>query len=206
MFHLSRCCTFTNTLENKERGKARNSESKLYTQNKGLYKKCKPFPFKKNCFKTWCIWEFTPDARINMGALRLNSCHKRVRFGTNMGIVHASGGQMLTVIPHLQQSWALFFMAGSLTGLGITDWAGLAGQLAPGSAWIHPAPRCWESLRWQASSFVTWFLRSNSGLHIYVASILHTEQSPPPNFQALFGLLSILCVWVFGLHACLCTM
>lgn len=71
-----------------------------------------------------------------MGARRLNSCHKRVRFGTNMGSVHASGGQRSTVIPHLQQSWALFFVTGSLTGLGIIDWVGLAGQLAPVSAWL----------------------------------------------------------------------
>lgn len=51
--------------------------------------------------------------------------------------VYASKGQRSTVIPHLQQSWALFFVTGSLTGLGITDWAGLAKQLAPGSAWLQ---------------------------------------------------------------------
>lgn len=59
-----------------------------------------------------------------MGALRLNSCHRRVRFGTNMGSVHASGGQRPMVIPHLQQfglffSWQdLSLVWGSLIGRG----------------------------------------------------------------------------------------
>lgn len=100
---------------------------------KGLKKQIKPMAFSR----TQCIWELTLDERVNMGALRLNSCHKYVRFGTNIGSVWTSGGRVSTVTPHLQQPWVLFSETGSLIGMGIMDWAGLAVQQVPASACLH---------------------------------------------------------------------